>query len=397
MTGYSKGDSSIPLMATGTGPLPLTEIERLAALDRYGILDTEPEPGFDDIVLLATRICETPVALVSLVAENRQWFKARIGFPACETPLSESVCAQALRQKGVFIIPDLTLDERTRSNSLVTGEPFIRFYAGAPLETPDGIPLGTLCVIDTKARPEGLNPIQIDSLQALARQGMSQMELRRVLAELAAHSSEAKQRQEMLQNELSHRLKNILAMVQAIVSHTLRSTKDFEGAREALSNRIVALARAQEILFAGSVESADLTTIVHSAAKLHDDELERRFHVDGPIIEVGPKAALSLTLMMHELATNATKYGALSTPDGHVSVDWKVIENSQEPQFSLLWREIGGPTVAPPTRRGFGTRLIEQGLASQVNGTVVLEFLATGLECRLSAPLSGLYDALITR
>jgi two-component sensor histidine kinase len=381
-------------MATRTEPPLLTEIERLAVLDRYGILDTAPEPGFDDIVLLATRICETPVALVSLVAENRQWFKARIGFPACETPLSQSVCAQALRQKGVFIIPDLTLDERTRSNPLVTGEPFIRFYAGAPLETPDGIPLGTLCVIDTKARPEGLNPIQIDSLQALARQVMSQMELRRVLSAAAAYSAEAKQRQEMLQSELGHRLKNILAMVQAIVSQTLRSTKNFGDAREALSNRIIALARAQDILFAGSVENADLATIVHSAAKLRDDELEGRFHVDGPSIEVGPKAALSLTLMMHELATNATKYGALSTPDGNVSVDWKLIEHSEEPQFSLLWREIGGPRVTRPTRRGFGTSLIEQGLASQVKGTVVLEFLITGLECRLNAPLSGLYDAI---
>jgi two-component sensor histidine kinase len=375
-------------------PFPPTEIERLAALDRYGILDTAPEPGFDDIVLLATRICEAPVALVSLVAENRQWFKARIGFPACETPLSQSVCAQALHQRGVFIIRDLTLDDRTRSNSLVTGEPFIRFYAGAPLETPDGIPLGTLCVIDTKARPEGLTPTQIDSLQALARQVMSQMELRRVLSESAAQSSEAKQRQEMLKSELSHRLKNILAMVQAIVSQTLRSTKDDKGAREVLSSRIVALARAQDILFAGSVESANLATIVHSAAKLHDAELERRFHIDGPPIEVGPKAALSLTLMMHELATNATKYGALSTLEGNVSVGWKVIENSQEPQFSLLWRESGGPTVTPPTRRGFGTSLIEQGLASQVNGTVLLEYLAAGLECRLSAPLSGLYDAI---
>ena len=220
------------------------------------------------------------------------------------------------------------------------------------------------------------------------------MELRRVLSESAAQGSEAKQRQEMLKSELSHRLKNILAMVQAIVSQTLRSTKDFKGAREVLSSRIVALARAQDILFAGSVESADLATIVHSAAELHDAELERRFHIDGPPIEVGPKAALSLTLMMHELATNATKYGALSTLEGNVSVGWKVIENSQEPQFSLLWRESGGPTVTPPTRRGFGTSLIEQGLASQVNGTVLLEYLAAGLECRLSAPLSGLYDAI---
>ncbi|WP_158814301.1 HWE histidine kinase domain-containing protein [Methylocapsa sp. S129] len=362
---------------------PYTESERLAALARYGVLDTEPEPGFDDIVLLATRICETPVALVSLVAESRQWFKARIGFPPCETPLGQSVCAHALRQKGVLMIPDLTLDARTWANTLVTGEPFIRFYAGALLETPDGVPLGTLCVIDTKPRPEGLTPAQTDSLQALARQVMGQMELRRI-----------KQHQEMLKNEMSHRLKNILTMVQAVISQTFRNARNIEDARETLSNRILALGRAQEILFAGSTESAGLASIIQSAAQLHGDEGERRFHIRGPAIEVAPKAALALTLMMHELATNAAKYGALSTSNGNVAVGWKVTAAGQEQQLSLLWRESGGPAVAPPKHQGFGTRLIEQALASQVRGVVALDYLSTGLECRLDAPLSGLSDIL---
>jgi PAS domain S-box-containing protein len=152
---------------------------RLAALDRYGILDTRGEQGFDDIVLLASRICGTPVALVSLVTADRQWFKARIGFDPCETPLSQSVCAHALQQPGLLVIPDLTADPRTRDNPLVTGEPRLRFYAGARLETPEGKPLGTLCVIDGKPRPEGLTPEQAESLEALARQVMAQMELRR--------------------------------------------------------------------------------------------------------------------------------------------------------------------------------------------------------------------------
>ena len=152
---------------------------RLAALDGYGILDTQAEQGFDDIVLLASRICETPVALVSLVAGDRQWFKARVGFDPCQTPLSQSVCAHALRQPGLLVIPDLTSDPRTRDNALVTGGPRLRFYAGARLETPEGKPLGTLCVIDGKPRPEGLTPAQAESLEALARQVMAQMELRR--------------------------------------------------------------------------------------------------------------------------------------------------------------------------------------------------------------------------
>ncbi|MEN3228305.1 PAS domain S-box protein [Methylorubrum rhodesianum] len=157
---------------------------RLAALDAYGILDTPPEQGFDDIVQLARDTCEAPVALVSLVAGNRQWFKARVGFPECQTDLDASVCAHALREPDLLIIPDLTLDPRTRSNPLVTDDPHLRFYAGAPLRTPEGEVLGSLCVIDHKPRPDGLSERQARSLRALAGQVMAQLELRRSHAAL---------------------------------------------------------------------------------------------------------------------------------------------------------------------------------------------------------------------
>ncbi len=153
------------------------------ALGQYDILDTPAEQSFDDIVLSASRACGTPVALVSFVASDRQWFKARIGFPACQTPLNQSVCALALQQAETFVIPDLTLDERTKGSALVTHAPFIRFYAGALLRSPEGTPIGTLCVIDTKPRPEGLTEVQRTSLEALARQVMAQLELRRLLAQ----------------------------------------------------------------------------------------------------------------------------------------------------------------------------------------------------------------------
>ena len=153
--------------------------ERMAAVKSYHILDTPAEPGFDDIVLLASHICATPVALVSLVTGNRQWFKARIGTDLCETPLDQAICRHALMRPGLLVIPDLTADARTRDNVLVTGSPHVRFYAGARLETPAGVPLGTLCVIDVSARPEGLTPAQAGALEALARQVMTQLELRR--------------------------------------------------------------------------------------------------------------------------------------------------------------------------------------------------------------------------
>ena len=158
-----------------------SEAARLDVLAGYRILDTAPETGFDDIVLVAKGLCRTPVALVSLVDKDRQWFKARVGFGPSETPLSQSVCAHALRQDDILIIPDLRVDPRTKNNTLVTGEPYMRFYAGALLETPGGTKLGTLCVIDTNPRPEGLTEEQAAGLRALARQVMAQMELRRAV------------------------------------------------------------------------------------------------------------------------------------------------------------------------------------------------------------------------
>ena len=156
--------------------------DRLAALAAYDILDTQPEVGFDDIVQLATQLCQTPVALVSLVAADRQWFKSRVGFPLCETEIDSSVCAYTLNEPDLLVIPDLTGDPRTEANPLVTGVPFIRFYAGAPLRTTEGQVIGSLCVIDTEPRADGLTEAQASNLKALARQVMSQLDLRRSLA-----------------------------------------------------------------------------------------------------------------------------------------------------------------------------------------------------------------------
>jgi signal transduction histidine kinase len=156
------------------------EESRVASLFRYNILDTPPESGFDDIVRVAAAVCETPVSLVSFVSYDRQWFKARIGFDACETTLDRSVCAHVVEKGELLVIPDLTNDARTRDNPLVTGPPHIRFYAGAPLVTPEHEVLGALCVIDDRPRPVGLTEGQQDAINVLAGQVMMQLELRRI-------------------------------------------------------------------------------------------------------------------------------------------------------------------------------------------------------------------------
>jgi anti-sigma regulatory factor (Ser/Thr protein kinase) len=158
------------------------EQARLEALRKYQILDTEPEIAFDDLALLASHICETPMAAISLVDEDRQWFKARIGFTTAETPRSISFCTHAIQQRDIFVVPDALKDDRLRNNPQVAGDPHIRFYAGAPLLAREGHALGTLCVVDDK--PRKLSDTQLEALAALCRQVEAQLELRRRLIEL---------------------------------------------------------------------------------------------------------------------------------------------------------------------------------------------------------------------
>ncbi|AWN46461.1 histidine kinase [Methylobacterium terrae] len=756
-------------------PSAVCDPGRLAALAAHAVLDTLPEQAFDDVVRLASRLCDAPIALVSLVAEARQWFKARTGFPLPQTDLDRSVCAHALAHPdSLLVIPDLTRDPRTRANPLVTASPGIRFYAGAPLRTPEGHVLGTLCVIDYVSRPDGLTATEAGDLRALARQVTGHLAMRRAAAEreaalravqateeryrlaarattdaiwdwdfatdhvlwnealeaayghplgtvaptgawwidhihpddraridasihavidgtgtawsdeyrfrradgsyahvfdrgsvirdgtgravrmigamldlterkraeaarreaarqldlerglleavfrqapvgisvagpgpgapnlinaraeeflghglggpalaryetygavhadgrayaphdypsmralrdgavvsgeamryrnaatgamrllevssapvrdedgairaavtvfldvteqrraeaqlqrlalVAEQSSDfiaiadadgridyvnpagralvgvsegaagplhltdvlvpedlpfaegtilpairaggswsgeyrfrhlatgavvpvrynlfalrgpgdafegfaavshdisarkaAEAQQEILNRELSHRLKNTLAMVQAIAVQTLRNAADPADAREALVARLVALGKAHDILLTGEGESADLRAVLDGALTIHDDGRPGRFRLAGPPVPCGARAALSLALMAHELATNAAKYGALRNPDGYVTLDWTVAD-APAPVLSLRWQEHRGPRVTPPARKGFGSRLIERGMAGTVDGEVATQYLPEGVVCTLTAPL----------
>ncbi len=186
------------------------ESARLAALRRYRILDTEPERSFDDLALLASHICGTPIGLISLVDADRQWFKARVGVSVSETSRAVSFCTHAIEQRDLFVVHDTTKDARFRNNPQVTGEPKIRFYAGAPLITPDGHALGTLCVADRV--PRRLSGEQMQALDALRRQAEGQLELRRNLADLErtlAERDHAEAEMKRLYDELSSAHENV--------------------------------------------------------------------------------------------------------------------------------------------------------------------------------------------
>ena len=190
--------------------MAIDETKRLAALRKYRILDTEPEQAFDDLTLLASRICNTPIAAITLIDRDRQWFKSGVGMTVRETSRSVAFCAHAIERHDMLVVPDALGDEKFRNNPMVVGEPGIRFYAGAPLVTPDGQALGTLCVVDRI--PRTLTPEQLEALNVLRRQAEAQLLLRMNLIELQealAARDRAEEEQQRLIAELREALDNV--------------------------------------------------------------------------------------------------------------------------------------------------------------------------------------------
>jgi anti-sigma regulatory factor (Ser/Thr protein kinase) len=189
----------------------MDEAARVAALRRYRILDTDPEQAFDDLALLASYVCQAPIAYISLLDENRQWFKAQVGLSIRETARNVSFCTLAIeRPHEITVVPNALMDQRFVNNPFVVNEPKIRFYAGAPLVTPDGYAVGTLCVVDRV--PRTLSPEQLEALDALRRQAQAQLELRRNLTELREALDErdrAEAAREQLISELRQSLDNV--------------------------------------------------------------------------------------------------------------------------------------------------------------------------------------------
>ena len=192
---------------------------------------------------------------------------------------------------------------------------------------------------------------------------------------------------QLMVNELHHRVKNSLATVQAIAAQTFRNADSFENSKRDFSARLVSLAQAHDILTEANWIGATLRNVIDKTVGPHRGDAGDRFDLDGQKVLLTPKSALAMSMALHELCTNAAKYGALSVEGGRVEIVWSVVEGGGEDRLHMTWTETGGPPVTSPDKKGFGSRLIEYGLAAELGGAVEIAFEPTGVICTIDASL----------
>jgi two-component sensor histidine kinase len=230
-----------------------------------------------------------------------------------------------------------------------------------------------------------------DSLRVLLEQAGIDAKVLLEQAGIDAKEREAADKlQKLILGELHHRIKNTLATVSAIASQSFRASTSIEHGQRAMEGRLVALARAHDLLMQNSWSNASLTDILSGATEPYDSQGARRFHFNGPNLRITSGAVIALAMTLNELCTNTTKFGALSTAAGRIEISWKIVDEKQ--RLCLTWTERGGPPVQRPARRSFGTRMMES-LGQQLNGQVQLTYEPSGFVYVLDVPLSSIMAA----
>ncbi|MEO7813964.1 MAG: histidine kinase dimerization/phosphoacceptor domain -containing protein [Sphingomicrobium sp.] len=356
------------------------EPARLAALRAYDILDTPRESDFDEIVMLASRICETPISVINLIDEGRQWFKAETGLGVRETPLDTSICAHVILEDEFVEIPDTLADKRMADNPLCVADPGLRFYAGALLKSTDGYPIGTLCVLDNQ--PRHLNPLQRDALRILADQVMTQLDLRAVIAN-----------EKVLRSEIDHRVKNSLQVVGAFVSLERRASDndDARASLERVAQQINTVAALHDHLaISATAEQIELAPYLDRVVSLIDESLSGEVKVVGAFetMPVSPREASIVATIVNELAANAAKHsfrdmaGTISFTGARVG----------EAGYRLECSDDGGEEAAEAThaggRAGLGLKIL-QASVRQLSGTMAAGRDADGYATRLEFNFTG--------
>ncbi|MDR6789001.1 PAS domain S-box-containing protein [Sphingomonas sp. BE138] len=498
-------DGSVP-----ADPGLIDESQRRATIDAYNLVALRRAAALKQITDFAATLCDAPMALVSLVEEDEQSFLSATGTDLCGTSRAMSFCAHAMWRDDVMVVPDATQDERFRDNPLLV-DPGVRFYAGAPLVTDEGVPLGALCVLDTASRPDGLTAVQLEGLRVLAAAVMARVhgsrdhavtraakadaadsETRfRVLADTMPqmvwstlpdgyhdyynarwydftgmpegstdgeawngmfHAADqdrawaawrrslatgepyeieyrlrhrdgtyrwvlgralpirardgaitrwfgtctdihehklAMEEREIVSQELSHRIKNIFSVVAGLIHLTGRTHPALAELMTELRQRITALGRAHDFVRPHSDRSRpalrqdSLHGLLEELFAPYQARAGERFAIEGADVTVDDRAATPLALIFHELATNASKYGALSAPGGHVALT--IAHDGDD--VLLRWCERGGPAIPGyPEQQGFGSQLIEMSAARQLGGAVTRRWPEDGLEVDIRVP-----------
>lgn len=332
------------------------EAERLAALQQHDILDTPREAAFDDIVALLARLCEAPVAVINLIDSDRQWFKAEIGLGVRSTPLETSLCAHVILETDFVEIEDTLTDARMCDNPLCVADDGFRFYAGALLKTSQGLPIGTLCVLDRQ--PRRLTPLQRDTIEVLASHVMRQIELRTAL-----------RREDLMRREVDHRVKNSLQTIASIIS--LQSSQhggaSGEGGLSGLTNRLQAIIAFHEELHQDrSGDHIDLADYLPRLA-LHQnvicpDGISVAATSDSALLL--PDAANSIGTIINEFVANSIKHGYHAGGSGVITIEGR--RSGQTLQLRCLDGSGRAADLAAfhPGAKGLGLRIIAAAAAS---------------------------------
>jgi len=296
-------------------PHPLQR-QRIATLHRYEILDTPRERDFDEIVELAAKICETPISVVNMIDEHRQWFKAEVGLGTRETPLPTSICSHVILESDFVEIPDTLQDPRTAENELcLAPEGGLRFYAGYLLKPQNGLPLGTLCVLDHK--PRKLTDYQKEALGILARRVMRELDLRLALRE-----------HEILRNEMDHRVKNSLQTVASYVRVYTKQFKKGEIDAATVLNSVASKIEAVSALHGALHKSADgkvvpLDDYLEDLVRYIRDSLPERISIDLQTLEaeVTSQVAGAVGIIVSEFVANSVKHGFPDDREGRITIE----------------------------------------------------------------------------
>lgn len=363
----------------------LNSPERLAALRAAKLMDTPPEEAYDRAVRLATKITGVPVGLLSLVDGQRQFFKAQVGLapPMDEerqTPLSHSFCQYVVTSGQALSVQDAREHPMLRENLAVPDLDVVA-YLGVPVCDAHGRPLGSFCAISNE--PHEWSQEDLNTLRDLSAMLETEIAMRQVIAE-----------RQLLLDELNHRLKNLFTIVSGFVRMNRREHKTVDELANSLESRIRALAQAHELIVPvvtanqQFVPEVSLQKLVATILDPHLDRDVERVTIDGPLFSLGAKTTTNLALALHELATNAAKYGALSDGDGVLKISWKI----DEQHLQVDWHESmsSGALTYDVQQSGFGSKLLRLSIEAQLGGIVETNFSEGALHRKMRIPIEYL-------